>query len=670
MDDERVESIARSAVEDALMFIEGEVAPERIVAQRYYNGNVNLASEPGRSSVVATKCRDVVRAVKPALMRIFLQSGRPVEFVPVGPEDHEAAAQASEYINWVFNRNDGYRVVYSAVQDALVKKTGVVKAYHDTYDRQAVHTLTGVPGEQFMAIAEPDNVDVLAYTENPDGTVDARIAVTETKGKICIESVPPEEFFVDAGAREIDDAYIIGHRKDGRIADLIAMGFNYEDVKGLDYENANHSDLEEFERSYQFTRDLGENIHDPAMRPVTITEAYMRIDVEGTGTPQLWRLLLAGTENKLLRKELADEVPFAIFEVDPEPHSFFGKSLVEIVKEDQDAATALLRSVLDNAYMTNNPRLAYDINKVNADDAMNNEIGAAVRVKGTPMDAIREMAVPFTAGAVLPFIEYYDKIIEQKTGVTQASAGTDMRALRGTSATAADMMRSAQEAQIEIMARNLAEGGMKQLFRLLLRLAHRHPDVDTMMRLNGQYVPVDPRSWNVDMDITVNVGLGSANDDIRSATLQQMLQLQMGIYQQYGPQNGVVTLTGIRNTMADILDAAGIRNDDRYFEPMNAQREQQLMAEAAQRAQQQQQGTDPNAAYLQVEQFKAQARAQEAQMRIQADMAKARMDDDRMRDQDDADLALRAAEIFGKYQLPVNTQQIQAQQAMPRPPQG
>ena len=31
-----------------------------------------------------------------------------------------------------------------------------------------------------------------------------------------------------------------------------------------------------------------------------------------------------------------DEIPFAKIEVDPEPHSFFGRSLVSICMDDQD----------------------------------------------------------------------------------------------------------------------------------------------------------------------------------------------------------------------------------------------------------------------------------------------------------------------------------------------
>ena len=51
----------------------------------------------------------------------------------------------------------------------------------------------------------------------------------------------------------------------------------------------------------------------------------------------------------------AEEVPYAIFEVDPEPHAFFGTSIVDLVINDQDASTSMLRGILDNAALVNNP---------------------------------------------------------------------------------------------------------------------------------------------------------------------------------------------------------------------------------------------------------------------------------------------------------------------------
>ena len=172
-----------------------------------------------------------------------------------------------------------------------------------------------------------------------------------------------------------------------------------------------------------------------------------------------------------------------------------------------------------------------------------------------------------------------------------------------------------------MIARNFAEGGMRRLFKLILDLCVKNSDGEEMMRLNGSFTPVDPKSWNTDMDLSVNVGLGTGRENERAAALQQALSIQQQIYQGYGPQNGIVTLTQIRNTLGDLLALGGLRNADRYFMPMTQEIEQQMMMEAQQQQQMmaQQGQPDPNAAFLQAEQMKAQTRAQ-------VDMNKAQMD--------------------------------------------
>ena len=52
-----------------------------------------------------------------------------------------------------------------------------------------------------------------------------------------------------------------------------------------------------------------EDTQDPAMRNVTVTEAYMRIDADGTGVPVLHKITLGGTAYEMLDYEPCDEIP-------------------------------------------------------------------------------------------------------------------------------------------------------------------------------------------------------------------------------------------------------------------------------------------------------------------------------------------------------------------------
>jgi hypothetical protein len=668
-----IEGIVQDAIASAVDFVESEISQDRIKAQRYYDGEVDIGYEDGRSKVVATKVRDTVRAVKPSLMRVFLSTSKPVEFVPKGPEDVAGAAQATDYIHHEFTRLNGYRVINDAFHDALIKKQGIVKAYWMTYPEAEIYTYTDLSDEEYTYLVDDDQVSVIEHSVEMSIVVDemgmemempvhsVKISYQQEKGELCIESVPPEEFFIDRNARNLKDAYLVAHRTEMRVGDLIAMGFDPEIVTNLDSveSGSEMSEAEVFERR-GYDEDLSdEDEQDLSMKNVSVTEAYMRIDADGTGIPVLHKITCGGTAYELLDYEPCDEVPFAKFEIDPEPHTFYGRSLAEIVMDDQDAATSVLRGILDNVAMTNNPRIGMVEGAVNVDDLLNNEIGAVVRMRQA--GAVQDLSVPFTAGQTLGALTYLDGLVETKTGVSRASMGLDPDAMQSTTKAAVQATVQAAAGQVEVMVRNLADG-MRDLFGIMLRLCNKNVDEEQMMRMHGAFIPVDPRVWNGSMDVEINVGLGTGREEEKAMGLNQALQMQTMVYQTYGPQNGLVSLTNIRNTLADMLATTGVRNADRYFAPITPEIEAQMLQMQQQAQEAQGQPADPNAAFLQAEQMKAQVKMQSDQMKMQLDAQKAAADDDLKRDQMAQDLLVDAAKIYGEYGTKVDVARVQAEQ--------
>jgi hypothetical protein len=670
---EEIASIVQDAMQSAVDFVESEISDERIKAQRYYDGESDIGYEDGRSKCVATKVRDVVRATKPSIMRVFLSTAKPVEYVPKGQEDVAMAEQATDFMHHEFQRLNGYRVLNDAIHDALVKKQGIVKCYFKTYSKAKIYSETDLSEDDLnFLLADPEvrlleqNME-MRMTANEFGVeVEApvfsvKISHGGMKGQLCLESVPPEEFFINRDARTIEDSYIVAHRTEMRAGDLVEMGFDPEEVFNLDSLDSG-SEITETEvlARQGYNEDFSDQDGaDPAMKNVTVTEAYMRMDVDGTGVPVLHKFLLGGTKYELLDYEPCDEVPLVKLEVDPEPHSFYGRSLAELIWDDQDASTAILRGVLDNVALSNSPRLGFIEGAVDVSDLMNGEIGGLVRMRQA--GAIQDLSVPFTAGQTLSALTYMDKLVEQKTGVTQNIA-LNPDALQSTTKAAVTASVEAAAGQIEVMVRNLADG-MRDLFGLMLRLSHKNMDEERMMRLNGMFVPVNPKVWDLHMDITVNVGLGTGREDERVAALQQALQLQTQVYQNYGPMNGLVSLTNIRNTLTDMMATAGVRNSDRYFAPINQEIEAQMLAmQQQQQAQIAGQQQDPNAAYLQAEQMKAQAKVSTDMAKLQLDAQKSMAEDDRERDKMAQDLLVDAAKIYGQHGTQVDIARVKAEQ--------
>ena len=688
MTEDEIQSTVYNAIREAVDFVETEISPDRIEAQLYFDGGTKIEYEDGRSSVVATKVRDTIRAIKPALMRVFLQSDKPVEFIPKTPQAVQGANQATKYAQYVFQRNNGFNVLQDVFHDALIKKTGVAKVYYDDTVDLEIDEYSDLTPDQFALIENDPEVEIIEFEQtieveavmDPMGMViqpeisyyTVKVARENRRGQIKIDTIAPEDFFVDRMAESLEDCYVCGHASEARVGDLVNMGYDFETVFRLAGDgDSTVDDEEELARRGWDDNSDDESTNDPSMAKILFTEAYMRMDIEGTGIPKMYKFICGGTTYELLDYELCDYIPFAVFEVDPEPHTFFGRSLAEIITDDQDAATSMLRGMLDGIAMQNNPRVAAVTNMVNMDDLLNNEIGGIVRVKD--INALREFAIGTGSTAILPALQFFDETVRAKTGVTGAAMGMDADVLQSQTAAGVNAAVQAATAVSELIARNLAEGGMKQMFKLIAQIARQHPNPDEMIRIDGNFVVVDPRSWTSDLDVITNVGLGNNQREERIAALQMTLQMQMQIWQAYGPSNGLVTMTGMRNTLADILGMAGVNNADRYYNEMNPQIEQMLMMQAqqAQQAQGQQQQGDPNAAYMQTEAMKAQTRAQ-------VDMQKAAMDhqrkllemannDDFKRDELAQQLLVDAAKILGQYGTSVDVARVRAEQAAPRP---
>ena len=406
--DDDIKSIASDAVDSAEDFVNSQIVSDRLKAQRYYDGKVDIGEEDGRSKVVATKIRDKIRSIKPSLMRVFLSTDKPVEFAPMGPEDAQFSEQATKYVNYKFNQLGGYRVLQDAFSDSLLKKCGVVKCYWNIEKKSETYDHQDLPDMEFSLIVNDPSVEVISHTQNISIVIDemgmeieqtqhdVKISVTEEYGDLVIESLPPEEFFVSSEATSIEDAYCVVHKRDMRVGELVAMGYDFDIVSELTSSDTdNFADEERFERQ-NFSFENEEQTLDPSMRKVVVSEVYMKIDVDGTGDPTMHKILLGGGSDELLDYEPWGDLPFALFQHDPEPHTWVGNSLADILFAEQDAATAMLRGVLDNVALTNNPRTEIVEGQVNIDDFLNNEIGGVVRTK--QQGAINQLTVPFVAG--------------------------------------------------------------------------------------------------------------------------------------------------------------------------------------------------------------------------------------------------------------------------------
>lgn len=673
--EEDVQSIVRDLIGDSVTFADDDLAPMRAEATEYYLGEPFGTELEGRSQYISTEVRDAVHGILPSLLKVFFGAERAVEFQPRNQEDVENAEQASDYVQYIFEKNGGFMKAHSVMLDGLVRKMGVFKwAWQD--EEPTTHSGEGLTKEQLVQLvsegAELTKVEEMdaesdaapAGYDSPDaGAPPAPLYRAEyTRGGYgCpkIWALPPEEFIYSREARSVDDGLFVGHRTEKSRGELIAMGIDEEILDEWGHKTDLLQDNEEAWVRRSVANDADPEAPDAgeANEDILYVEGYARIDVDGDGVAELRKVCTIGPLYHLVKDpEPADEVPFSIFVPFPEPHTITGQSLADKTMDLQRLTSFLTRAMLDSGSMSIFPRTWYVRSKVNVADLLNQEMGGVVGMDAPGMAG--EFAHSFMGKDLLAVLAYFDEVKERRTGQNKGALGLDADALQSTTKSAADAAVGAAQEAKEMIARFFAEMALKPLFRGIYRMLIEHQPRKEMVRLRNRWVEIDPAKWNADADLVVNVALGAGMVEQRLAVLANFAMKQEQILTMLGPQNPLVSLGQYAHALRTALELSGRKDTQNYINalpidwqppptPPQPSPEEQLVQLEAQKAQIQ----------AQAKQQEMQLKQQQAQVDVQIEREKLNNDREKMQ----AELALKRQELEAEIALKIKELELQHQ---------
>ena len=655
MDDDRLKSIVQSEIYSATGSLlgsdgGGDLSDRRRQAMEYYLSEPFGNEVDGRSQVVDSVVHDVIEAALPSLLELFTASDEIARFEAQEPEDEEAAKQATDYINYIFAKdNDGFRILHWWFKDALLQKNGIIKVFWEETDAKKRETFTGLSEDEVALILNDKGVEPIEHDIDPEtGAHNLTVLREYKKGRVRIMPVPPEEFLIARRAVTLEESPFVSHRVRKSVSELIEEGYDpevLERIPSYDEAEYNQERLARFEADDEWPVDA--NSLDPAMRHIWVYECYMRVDFDGDGVTELRKITVAGPGYDLLDNEPIDDMPFVSITPIPMPHKFFGMSMADETMDLQLVKSTIWRQWLDNIYQINNARTAIN-DRVNLDDLLTNRPAGVVRVKGEgPIgDSLQPMETASIAGHVLPMLEYVDTVRESRTGVTRYNQGMDADSLNKT-ARGINMIQQASQKRLQMIGRIFAETGVKVLMGKILHLVVNHQDKARVIRLRNEWVPMDPRSWNTDMDVSISVGLGFGSQESKMFAMTQLLAIQEKIMMlQGGAQGPLVTYQELHNAVAKFLEAMQEKNVDQFVknpEEMDPEQMQQM----------QQKPPDPKTVEVQM-------KAQEAQGKQRLEGDKLQQDDRHHGDE----MALKWAEAKAQWDVDVEKLQLEGQKVV------
>jgi len=565
LDDTEIVKMVEDNIKTSVGYYDSELSRERKRVMEYYQGKLPKPAHDGNSKYVSQDVYNAVNSMQAALLETFSAGNRIVRFAPQGPEDVETAKVCSAYTDYVlFRQNDGHSVFSSVIHDGLIARVGVCKVLWQQSEETVEEEFTDVTQDQLDMLLAEDNVELVDSTEDDLGLISGTVAISSDTSQVVIDSIPPEEFIVEAQCKSLEDSNFIAHRTRKTISQLRE---EYPDSKELDnigdHEDVEMETDEEILARYDgvdMGRGFGSHGYQDQVRHIMVYEAYIMLDMDGDGIAKLHRIVKAG--NVILDKEEVDRRPFVVFCPLPIPHSFYGSNFADKLCATQNARTVLTRSILDHAMITNNPR--YMVVKgglTNPRELIDNRVGGLVNVSRP--DAISPMPQAPLNPFVFQTLQQLDQDLEDNTGVSRLSQGLNKDAIsKQNSAAMVEQLTTMSQQRQKVIARHFASF-VKHLFHEIYRLVVENEDQQKVIEIAGGYVQVNPQAWKEKRDTVVELKLGYGEADREAQkrlALHSLFSQDPSLQPMYSPQNRYAL-------MKSILEQQGILNVEEYLTP-------------------------------------------------------------------------------------------------------
>lgn len=662
---ERLKQLLSDELSSAIGDSGGVLSRKREELQDAYHGNALPGDDKRRAAGWSIyQDRTVLETVEWAkcpFMRIFSSVEDIVRFEPRRPEDEQNAEDATVYVNKVVFGPDAFMTIYDIISDALYQRAGWAKAYYEDKVETVTQERTGLSQDEAIALfmtlpGSPEDAEIVVHEDT--GLYDITYRSEVDKKGVRIVSVPPERVLYSPDATDIAEARFVAHWEDKTRAALIAEGYSKATVMDIAADDQ-ETWPEARARSLLNSSDADTSSdRQGMMETVRVYEAYVLV---ADGDKEVRKkVVFAGKENITVLSEEDWHMPrpplFAVSSV-PVPHAPVGLCLADLVAPIQALRTESSRQLLDNLALQNQGEFFVNVGDKNSDVDLDQFLARRIGgvYYGTGQVSITPLPTSSDAGSqALKILDLTDRQKEVRSGIGQQFQGLSADVLQDT-ATGAVIADDNANMRVELIARIVAETFFKPLAAYALRLVTNHQDKPMQYRLQGRFFQWDTRAWDPEMDVTVNVGLGTGNRAKLLSGLQNILAVQKEFVSFLGA-NSPVRLTHLVHTCHKIAGALGFQSPEQFFGSMEdaAKAEQEAMQQGAKGGEEQGKLAIEREK-LKIAQEKSQAEMQikerEAQARLQLEQAKAaeksRLDQQKAQ----ADLLLEGAKAAANARL-------------------
>ncbi|MBC3910861.1 portal protein [Undibacterium umbellatum] len=625
---DELKALVQTEMRQSLGYSSSRLSQARQKAEYYYLGlAVGDLSPPevdGRSSVVSTDVRDTIESMLPQLMVTFCGGDSIVEFEPQNPDDEARAKAATEYINYLFfKKNNGHKIAYVWMKDALLQKNGIVKVWWDTRFEEAKEEYKGLNQIELAQILDDPEIEVIAQQTYPDeddakqrqqaveqinqqislqmqqapqanaqqpgqppgqpNMPPANPAVQQLQAQLQqIQAQPPEMLYditckrVKTGGKiQIDNVppeefLIARNAKDIQTAKFVGhrVQRTVSELKSMGYKNVDNIGGE----------DQGQALNLERVQRLSWNDENAYLSDEATSADdsqrKIWiteayvRCDFDGDGISELRKvtvagnELLDneEVDFIPFvDITPVP---LPHTFFGLSIADLAMESQKTKTSILRSQLDN---LYLNVN--GRYYAVEGQVNLDDLLTSRPGGVVR-IKQPGAVGRLDQAqgntgeaMGLLDYIQQDLENKTGWTRYSQGNDSDGLNQTAQGMniITNKADMRLDLISRNFAEG-FTELFKLVLKLICQHQDKKAQVRLSNGWVDIDPREWRNQFDVSINVGIGLGNKDQKVNHLMALLAQQEKVF-----PLGIANPQGIYQSSSELARLLGFKNGDKFF---------------------------------------------------------------------------------------------------------
>lgn len=427
-----------------------EVVEPRILHRRdvyqgtaeYYDKVFPILSQTSRwvSKDVKTSCNWILTG----MMEAFCGTDAPLSVKGVNVDDDEVASKVQELVRYQLEKkNDWYHFCQAALRCALSENFAVAKVWwkHEEKRVKMEFLLDLQDLEQIIALTEGvgtgeiQNVEITELGEGVDDLVKCSYEeVKVTANHPVIEFVPSSELRYTPDAPNLQDCKFVAHRKlvRGSYLKQREMDGVYKNIdKALEeYDPGDISSTmldrsNDIDRADSFKRPSDE---DNASKEVELYEAYLQVDWNNDGIYENVIVHAVGDEPIRISENDYGFPPFFICSSEYDPNAVFNRdSSTDMLEQQQDLKTAVMRQIITNVAKNNAPRVFVNELMVDMDALMEGD--EIISTRGDPSTAVLTPPSLPIAGLTMDVINYAQTEIESQSGSTRYNQGLNSDSL-------------------------------------------------------------------------------------------------------------------------------------------------------------------------------------------------------------------------------------------------